>query len=115
MEDGGVHEDNVTGETVTIVSPSGDTDLADSGESRQRISDDAETEEVYDLGRVLKAMVNHGNNLRQQAKQRYVNTGNSAEGTFALTERSATVNELVEWAMPMRMSHTPMTLPTRPW
>ncbi|MBR33041.1 MAG: hypothetical protein CMN77_17205 [Spirochaetaceae bacterium] len=43
-------------------------------------------------------MVNHGNNLRQQAKQRYVNAGNSAEGTFALTERSATVNELVEWA-----------------
>tara|TARA_B100001778_G_C18557291_1_gene616021 strand:+ start:205 stop:345 length:141 start_codon:yes stop_codon:yes gene_type:complete len=46
LEEGGVHEDNVTGETVAIVSLSGDTDLADSGESRQRISDDAETEEV---------------------------------------------------------------------
>ncbi|MBU41998.1 MAG: hypothetical protein CMN76_02170 [Spirochaetaceae bacterium] len=97
-ESGGLHEDNVTGEMVTIVSPSGDTDLADSGEKRQRISDDAEIEEIYDLGRVLKAMVSHGNTLREQARESYINAGTKTEGTFALAERSATIKELVQWA-----------------
>jgi len=43
-------------------------------------------------------MVTHGNNLREQAKQKYIQAGQSAEGTFALSERAATMAELVEWA-----------------
>ncbi|MBR32319.1 MAG: hypothetical protein CMN77_13520 [Spirochaetaceae bacterium] len=94
----GLHADNLSGETARVAQPDSQGTGDGSVQARQGIDDDAEEESAYDLGRVLKAMVAHGKELREQAKQRYIQEGQSAETTFALAERSSTMNELVEWA-----------------
>ena len=99
-EPAGIHHDNVMeGEKARKPELQEDgTVVIKSEGNTPAITDDAEEESAYDLGRVLKAMVTHGNKLREQAKARYIQASQSAEGTFALSERASTMGELVEWA-----------------
>lgn len=97
-EEGGLHEDDLTRDAVQVIPPNKEINLGSQATQRPEISAEAETEEVYNLGRLLSSMVRHGNALRSEAKSQYIEKGRTAESQFALSERSRTIHKLLKWA-----------------
>ncbi|MEQ8352681.1 MAG: hypothetical protein RH862_14430 [Leptospiraceae bacterium] len=97
-KEGGLHENDLTGDGVQVIQPNVQINLESQATQRPEISAEAETEEVYNLGRLLSSMVRHGNALRSEAKSQYIEKGRTAEPQFALSERSRTIHKLLKWA-----------------
>ncbi len=67
----------------------------------QIIDETADAQIAYDMGEVLDSMLNHGNALREDRKNKYIAAGNAAattDSTFVLRERDATYQGLFEAA-----------------
>jgi hypothetical protein len=65
------------------------------------IAETADSQIAYDLGEVLDSMLNHGNALREDRRDAYINAGNAAattDSTFVYRERDATYQSLFEAA-----------------